>query len=167
MKFSSLQEYFYKLQTILFLLILAPLVAFMIAIGGLLTNPPYQETEGQKMLYVGIAVCFLALVMNVVATFLFRRTMKGVSKMVGLSLKLDHYCSATVMRYSIGAVSNLVLVVGFFFTGHFIFACMFGATIVLFFITWPWSSKVCADLKLKGDEKEMVLYKKIIYKSSR
>ena len=160
MKFDSLQEYFYKLQTILFLLLLVPLLAFIILVSEVPPRHANVPLPAEKLIYTVGAFCFLALLINAVATLLFSSMIKRSAKKVGLSAKLDHYHSATLMRYSMGSMSCLIIVAGFFFTGHYIFTIMFGIAIVMFFITWPWPSKVCSDLKLKGDEKEMVLYKK-------
>jgi ABC-type dipeptide/oligopeptide/nickel transport system permease subunit len=160
MKFSSLQEYFYKLQTILFLLLLIPLLALIILVSEVSKRQPIADLTSEETAYAAGAICFLSVLINFVAALVFRRSIKKTTKEVGLSVKLDQYYSATLVRYSMGSISCLALVGGFFLSSHYVFTLMFGSVIILFFVTWPWPAKVCRDLKLKGDEKEMVLYKK-------
>lgn len=158
MKFNSLQEYFYKVQAVLFLLILMPLFAFICLVVG-----PIGAYDGLNEYHATltlILLSLLALLTYGVATYRFNKKVTQISRKVGLSVKLDEYYHATLVRYSTGAMSCLILVIGFFLTQHIVFTLLFALMLLLFLLAWPRPKKACIDLNLRGDEKEMVLYKK-------
>lgn len=158
MKFNSLQEYFYKVQAVLFLLILAPLLTFICLVTGPLGA--YDGLTEYHAKFALVLLGLLALLNYGVATYRFNKKVTQISRKVGLSLKLDEYYHATLVRYSMGVMSCLVLVIGFFLTQHIVFTLLFGLMLLLFLLAWPRPQKACNDLNLRGDEKEMVLYKK-------
>lgn len=157
MKFSSLEEYFYKLQNILLMLLLIPLLAFIYLIVGDVT--PYSFQDDVQFIVTGLCAV-IATADWIIMTVVSKRLMNKISLLMGLSLKLERYYYATLVRYSVGVASCLVLAMGYYLTENSFFIGLFGVAIVLSFITWPTPAKVCKDLKLKGDEREMVLYKK-------
>lgn len=157
MKFASLEEYFYKLQNVLLGLLLMPLLSF-----AYLFVVPSQRfgSLGDTQLIVGGLLGFVAVSDWIIITLIFRRMVNKISLLVGLSLKLERYYYATIIRYGVGIVACLILALGFYLTDSSIFVGLFGVAVGLFFVTWPRPVKVCDDLKLKGDEREMVRYKK-------
>lgn len=160
MNFNSLQEYFYKIQTVLFLLILTPLITFTTVIVQPFNNHRIIALNKTQSLVTAVAIGVASFMIYLIALIIFRKSVKKIAKQVGLSLKLERYYAATFLKYTMGAVCCLLLVAGFFLTGHFMYTVCFGLMLLLFLISWPWPSKVCRDLKLKGDEREMVFYKK-------
>jgi hypothetical protein len=160
MKFNSLQEYFYKIQNFIFMLILVQLMAFIGTVVGPLATYEVPGLDKTQAVFVACFVSATAVIGYVWATFLFRKNTGLISKLIGLSLKLERYYYATLWRYSVGTLSGILVTFGFLLTRHIAFIGLYGFFFFLFFIAWPWPSKVCRDLKLKGDEKEMVLYKK-------
>jgi hypothetical protein len=159
MKYSSLQEYFYKFQNVLYLLILLPLVAFTF----LFISKP-QQPLGIEELQTNLInnILMIAVVVDwLLAIGLFNSMLRSVRKLASLGLRLERYYIITVIRFSILSVSGLMMVTGFFFTGNILFSVPLGLSMILYFFLWPRSAKVCSDLKLKGDEREMVYYKKM------
>jgi hypothetical protein len=158
MKFTSLQEYFYKLQNLLFVLILMPLVVFVC----LFINAP-ATTFSSGIMQPDLVANLLMIVVVfewVAMTFLFRKKVLLLSKAVALSTKLDGYYNITIVRFSVGVASCLLLAGGFYITKNSFFIAVFGCLIILLFTVWPRPAKVCRDLRLKGDELEMVRYKR-------
>ncbi|HEY8937816.1 MAG TPA: hypothetical protein VIM65_21460 [Cyclobacteriaceae bacterium] len=158
MKFTSLQEYFYKLQNALYMLILLPLLAFIF----LIASPPDKMVilSTEDMIVVIGGLTGFAIADGLIVSLIFYQSMKKIRKAVLLSEKLDRYYNIAVIRYAVITMSCLVMAFGYYLTDHIIFISLFALTLILFFILWPRPSTVCRQLKLKGDEREMVLYKK-------
>jgi hypothetical protein len=157
MKFASLEEYFYKLQNILLVLLLVPLLTFTYLFVAHLEKVDFFDDT--RFIVSGLLV-FGAVLNWIFITLFFRRKVDKIRMLIGLSLKLERYYYATIVRYSVGIASCLILALGLYLTDSSIFIGLFGIAIILFFVRWPRPAKVCEDLKLKGDEKEMVFYKK-------
>ena len=78
----------------------------------------------------------------------------------GLGAKLDKYFEITIVRYSFLASAGLVLAAGFYLTGNDLFSAFYILNLVMCATSWPGAGKVCKELMLKGDEREMVYHKK-------
>jgi hypothetical protein len=94
------------------------------------------------------------------SVLIFNKKIKSIRKDQGLRLKLEKYSDLTIVRYSLIAAVCLVLAYGFYLTKDDMITGMFAITLILLGVLWPRSAKVCRDLKLRGDEREMVYYKK-------
>ena len=159
MKYQSLREYFYKLYALLFFLVLIPLGAFIYlylamrtqGFGGILNN---DEFLSQTLIYVFGAVAFV----DWSASFLiFSRGLKSARTITSLGGKLDRYYALTIVRFALIISGLLVLAAGFFLIENHVLTGLFMISLVVLGIVWPFPSKVCNDLALKGDERNMVL----------
>jgi hypothetical protein len=56
--------------------------------------------------------------------------------------------------------ASLILAVGLYLSNSNVFTALYLAGLVLSGILWPTDRKVSADLRLRGDEREMVYFKK-------
>jgi hypothetical protein len=158
MKYSSLQEYFYKFQNVLYVLVLFPLLAFisLFIFNGL----DFSDVVGENFYLREILISLLCI--DVLSSFIiFNTRLKSIRKLPGLGLRLEKYYTATVVRFSFLSCAALLMVAGFTLSGSLTYTCLFGAVMILFFLVWPRSGKGCRDLKLKGSEREMVYYKKM------
>jgi len=79
--------------------------------------------------------------------------------MVGLGKKLDHYYLIVRTRMKTITGVSFFLAAGLLFTGHEWFTIYFGGMIVWFLFQWPTPRTVSRQLKLKGDERAMVITK--------
>ena len=158
MKFTSLQEYFYKLQNVLYLLILLPLLVFIF----LIASPPEKVVilADEETTIVEVVLIAIAIMDLVAVSVIFHQAMKQISKAVALSEKLDRYFRMALIRYSVITMSCLLMALGYYLTDHIIFIYLFALGLILYLILWARPAAVCTHLKLKGDEREMVLYKK-------
>lgn len=158
MKFTSLQEYFYKLQNALYLLVLLPLLVFIF----LIASPPDKIVvlAAEDITIIMSLLIGFALVDGVIVSIIFYQSMKKIRKAVLLSEKLDRYYTMALIRYAVITLSCLMMALGYYLTDNLIFISLFAFTLILLFILWPRPSTVCKQLKLKGDEREMVLFKK-------
>lgn len=71
--------------------------------------------------------------------------------------KLKIYHKASNTRFLYYGASTSIITLGFFITNYEPFAALFGVMIVLFSIHNPNARKIANELKLKGDEKSIIL----------
>jgi hypothetical protein len=107
-----------------------------------------------------VIVCSAVLIIWAVVFIFFNKKIKTVRKGQGLRQKLEKYFLITIVRYSFFCFCSLGLAVVFYLTRSDVYTILFLAQIVAAGLLWPFSWKVSADLKLRGDEREMVYYKK-------
>ena len=160
MNFSSLKEYFYKLYNAcllrLLLLMGVFLVIYYLSLSGLIS--PYIQEEGLvdflRYTYLGLILITLTIVHLVVYNKL-----KHDKEVVGLGKKLDLYYIVVRIRMKTILAISLFTAAGLLFTGHEWFSLYFGGMILWFLWQWPTPRKVSNQLKLKGDERTMVITK--------
>src|SRR5258706_11667444 len=102
MKFTTLQEYFYKLRNILYLLVLIPLLAFIYLFISPVVSP-FAMTREKSML---IMICLLLLVTIdwFVASVLFYKKLIEVRQGTELRIKLERYYLIIILRFASGSV---------------------------------------------------------------
>lgn len=161
MNFSSLREYFYKLHNLLYGIMLAPLLAFVVlywllqsgSIHGVLRDDEYLN---QVML---IGLSFLVLMEWVISMLMFKRGMKATRTLDSLGKKLDRYYLFTLLRFCLVVSGSIGFAIGFYLTENQLFTVLFVSSLGCLIFFWPTPTKVCNDLQLKGDERTLVLYK--------
>lgn len=151
-----MKEYFYKLQTALFLTLLFPLIIFVV----LYSNTDEGLADEEQSFIIISFLLFLMAFDALVGLILFRIKLKRVREQSTLRDRLQQYYSLTIVRSYINAVACIMPALAFFLTGETQLVFVFGGVLILFFLQWPRPAKICRDLQLKGDEREMVLYKK-------
>jgi hypothetical protein len=161
MNFSSLKEYFYKLANRSYLLVLLPLAAFIYLFQQLMTKelePLIQDEPLARIVIVTLGT--FALVNLTSVHWIASRRLKKYSLEVGLGRKLDHYNEIVMFRIGASSASSLMMATGLLLTSNEIFGILFLAILLWTLVQWPTARRACRDLQLKGDEYEMVLYKK-------
>lgn len=156
MEFISLKEYFYKLQNALYLSVLVPLGIFTL----LYLTAGQRLIEHEQSLMIISFVLLLMLSDWLAGLVFFRLKLKKIIGQPSLRARLKQYYSITIVRSYINILACLMPAVGFYLTAETALVYVLGVVLLLFFIFWPRSLKVCRDLKLKGDERAMVRYKK-------
>ena len=162
MKYNSIREYFYKMYTLLFAIILAPLIVFLIIYWLIIQ----EEIRGPFYLDESTTQILLLLLGGVVimdwigSLMVFGKGISSIISVPSLGDRLDKYYRYTLVRFSIVATGTLTLAVGFYLTEDQMFTVIAGGSMLLLLMFWPFPSKVCRDLKLKGDERTLVFYKK-------
>ena len=161
MNFSSLKEYFYKLANRCSLLVLLPLAVFIYLFHQLMTQQiePIIQDEVRVDIII-ITLCTFALVNLTTVYWIAKRRLKKYVAEVGLGRKLDRYYEIVMFRIAANSASSLMMAAGLLLTGSEVFGILFMGILVWTLFQWPTSTKACRDLRLKGDEYEMVLYKK-------
>lgn len=160
MKYNSIPEYFYKLYGRLYALILLPLVCFGLLYWEMKTGtiePISQDIQLNQILLLAVIVVLLA--EWTASFFLFRNKVKSILTLGSLGDRLDRYYQFTLIRFSFLVSGLVLLAVGFFITRDQYFSILFLGSMVGLGVLWPTSAKVCDDLRLKGDERKLILYK--------
>lgn len=162
MKYNSIREYFYKIQNLLYVFILTPLVALVVLywqfLGGNLHGPLYGELMTSQILLVSMGVIVFSDWM--ISFVVFNKKLQSIRKIQSLGARLDQYYAVTIMRFAIILSGSMVLAVGFYLTENQSFSIMAISNLLLVLVCWPLPSKVCNDLRLKGDERTLIYHKK-------
>lgn len=136
------------------MILLFPIFGFMYCYLAVSDRPALAYYPNQRI----VAGTILAL--WAISFIFFNKKIKRARKGQGLRVKLEEYFSITIVRFSIFAICSLILSVAFYLTGDDFYSISFIVQLGLCALLWPRSTKVSDDLKLRGDEREMVYYKK-------
>jgi hypothetical protein len=160
MKYNSVPEYFYKLHSRLYALILIPLLLFVILYWKLKTGDINSRAQDTGFNYIVLLVFIIIVLVDwIAAFFIFRRNIKSILTLGSLGDRLDHYYRFTLLRFLFMMSGLILLVIGFYLTQEQYFTILFVASIIGLAFFWPTSAKVCDDLNLKGEERRLILYK--------
>lgn len=159
MNFHSLGQYFYKLYSILFVLLLVPLVVFIVLYQVLRTEMLPVVDLSLYQQHVTYVVGGVTITVWMVAYLIFRTQLKATRKIFSLGERLSRYASLTIVRSVLFSIGLLLLAIGYFFSENQWFTIGFMISLLIPVLNWPIPSRVCKQLKLKGDERMMVLFK--------
>jgi hypothetical protein len=158
MKFGTVREYFSKLNTVGFQLMMMPLILFIVYYSQWIIQMPELvkfSKETSAVLLIGIvSFCIAMLVIVQVST---KKKANKIAKEIGLGIKLEKLGSA--LKSKMIALSSLILLMPLMllFTDEGYFAIAFGVLSLWYFLQWPTPGRVAQLLKLRGDEKTMVI----------
>ena len=159
MKFYSLRQYFYKLYTWMFGLMLVPLLVFIISYQvPRLTMVQSIEVTGYP-LSGEYGFVFIGLSAWLFAYWIYASRIVALKNLPGLADRLERYATLALVRTTWLVVGMLVLAAGHFVTQARWFTIVFMASLCIPVVLWPVPSRVCRDLQLKGDEEKVVLLK--------
>jgi hypothetical protein len=158
MKFNSVKEYFYKLNNTGYQLMMVPLILFIYHYASVYAFAwPAFILDVLLVQYILIGVAALSLIALTAVHFFVQSQAAEISGKTGLGLKLELIGSVLLRQIFVLALITLVMPLGLVLTRHTGFALGFVATLAWYFLNWPTPTRVSNLLKLKGDEKEMVL----------
>lgn len=154
MNFISISQYFNKLQSALFLLLMGPLLVFIGLHFYVSETPADVRIEYIVPISLAVTADWLA------AAIIFNKKIKSVRNEQGLGAKLDKYFGITIVRFAFLSSASLLMAVGFYLSGSDVFTGIYLLGLLLSALVWPTSPRVCRHLRLRGDEREMVYFKK-------
>ena len=154
MNFITIAQYFNKLQIFFFLLLMMPLLLF---IALYIFFPEYPAEPRREYFIIILGAAFVDWLL---AAIIFNKKIKSARNAQGLGAKLEKYFHITIVRYTFLSSAGLILAVGFFLTASDVFTCVFLLSLVFSAFCWPTGPRVSKELMLRGDEKEMVYFKK-------
>ncbi|HCZ35130.1 MAG TPA: hypothetical protein DHV26_04310 [Cytophagales bacterium] len=159
MKFNSVKEYFYRLNNTGYQLMMVPLIIFIYHYASIYTTSFGLELTDVIVYYALIAISVLAVIALTTVHFYVRWQAQKLTKLTGLGLKLEKLGSVIMKRLIVMALVALCMPTALVLTHHNGFAVGFVFTLGWYFINWPTPTQISNLLRLKGDEKEMVLSK--------
>jgi len=159
MKFHSLGQYFYRLYALLFALILIPLGVFIFLYQALQVGILPQVDLSLPAQHVIYVIGGVVITVWLLSYIIFFRRVRAIRKIFSLGDKLSRYATLTIVRSVMFSIGLLVLIIGYYFTESQWLTIAFIASLVIPLLFWPVPARVCNHLKLKGDERMMVLYK--------
>jgi len=158
MNFNSLKEYFYTLYNACLLRLLIAMGLFLaiyyMSLSGIV-SPYIQEKE--LIDFLKYAYLALMLITLTIVHLVISRKLKHDAEVAGLGNKLDLYYSVVQIRMKSLLSISFFLAAGLLFTSHEWFSIYFGLIMLWFVMQWPTPRKVAGQLKLKGDERTMVI----------
>jgi hypothetical protein len=157
MDFITIKEYFYKFHSRLMLILLLPIVLFIVLYlqhSSSETSGSYQSSHlTTTVIAVVVTIWCMYLVLHI-------KRIKSARNGKGLRQKLEKYFRITIVRYIVIALASLILAIAFFITGNDFYTYTFIINLLIGAVFWPRAKKVSADLRLRGDERVMVYYKR-------
>jgi hypothetical protein len=157
MKFNSVKEYFLKLNNTGYQLMMIPLILFIYFYTQSYfydSQPLIEPRLGDYLLWVFIGLSVVVLTIVQIQT---AQKANRIASEVGLGIKLEKLGSVLLVRMVWKAVITLLMPLGLVATGNQLFSVLFGITLAWFFLQWPTPGRVANLLKLRGDEREMVM----------
>ncbi|MEQ1588021.1 MAG: hypothetical protein ABL895_19215 [Cyclobacteriaceae bacterium] len=157
MKFNSVKEYFLKLNNTGYQLMMVPLILFIYFYTQSYfydSQPLIEPRLGDYLIlvFIGLSVVVLTIVQIQTSKKAIR-----IASEIGLGIKLEKLGSVLIVRMVWKAVITLLMPLGLVATGNQLFSVLFGITLAWFFLQWPTPGRVSDLLKLRGDEREMVM----------
>jgi hypothetical protein len=137
---------------------LLPLMTFM----GLYFLPMKKPVDFHQQPDLFILCGSIVLALWLIMFIFFNKKIKTVRNDQGLRRKLEKYFRLTIVRYSLIVISAFVLAAGFYQTRNDLFTLIFVSDLIAAGMLWPRPAKVTSDLRLRGDEREMVYFRKDI-----
>jgi hypothetical protein len=167
MKFHSIKEYFYKLTTIGFILLLPPFFAFIFLYNYMMTNRPVYPGQRVEVILLSFGSVIFLLALTTVHWVYYQRLAR-LKKLIELAGKMDGYYSISVMRMSVYCACGLLAAIGFYLTASSLFTGLFVLVLAIGVLQWPSPSSFCRTLKLRGAERDMIIHgRDILQKKKR
>ncbi|MBS1559430.1 MAG: hypothetical protein JST69_11965 [Bacteroidetes bacterium] len=160
MNFSSLKEYFYRLYNYGLIMMLIPMVGFLVVYYLFLSQQWFALID--NALVNSFLWKLFALLIFIMLTIVHWQSVKSYTRIasrLGLGQKLEEYYWVVRSKINSYVWAGSLLLIGFFCTAHQGFSTSFGVVILWAVLQWPTPRKVCRQLKLRGDEREMVITK--------
>jgi hypothetical protein len=162
MNFFSVKEYFYKVNTIGFILLLLPVIVFLYIHVDALQSLPIVEDERRKNLLLIIVIFFVATVLTVV-NLIWRARIAAMRSFGELSKKMEGYFVLFVIRNGAYAAGLLLLSAGYYVTHSIYFTGMYFVILLLMIAQWPGPARFCMAFQLKGAERDLVLHNRDLF----
>lgn len=163
LKFSNSQEYLNKLQIQINLFIALPmliLIYFFLRIENNSYNPDILPDE--TLFYLRLGILFLVLILVVLGLVNFRKQINSLNSEMHLRDKLELLFAASLTRAYLFEIATLISLTGLILSGEQIYVGYYTICLVAFSITYPTFHRINQQLKLKKDDREIILSRRKI-----
>lgn len=159
MNYQSLGQYFYKLYTYIFLIMLVPILGFIYLYQGLRLEYLKSVEWEYPIDLTSFGAMIMAILIWLIAFYFFHHRLSDLRRISGLGERLSQYASLTLVWMISFVVGMLFLATGYYLTETNWLTVIFLMSFLLPCIRWPSPARVCRDLALRGDEYKIVLYR--------
>ena len=158
MNFSSIKEYFYRLQSRCYALVLLP-VMLLITIYAMqrFANLIFTTEEADLAFVLKIALPVVAILKLTSVHLVTYFKLKKMRKLKGMGERLDQYASLVTLKMIAGVFASFFMLVGLALTADQLFIAFFLLSLLYILVQRPTPSRLSRQLKLKGDERELIL----------
>lgn len=156
----SVKPFYDKLNLVFNAILAPPLLAFVWAYlestaGNL--EPILDESSVNTVNFIMPLVVFGLIITSF---YLFRNRLSTIEPSKSLSQKLEEYFTTCIVMYALLEFGLIISVVGYYLTLGNVFLGMFVVVLVFFSLHKPTPYRIAKNLRLKGDEKEQMIYKR-------
>lgn len=166
MNFLSIKEYFYKLNTIGFILLLLPIGLFIFLYFHQITHPPTVDDKSH-ILIVGEVVLGIVFIVLTTVHWLWVAGIKRLKKVLELAVRMDRYFLLTLQKLIAYSGCSFLSAFGFYLTGHPGFTALFILLLMAIAFQWPSPASFCRHLSLGHIERDMVMKNQDLYHRNR
>ena len=158
MNFSSIKEYFYRLQSRCYAFVLLP-VLLLIALYAMqrFTSLHFTTLNDDLIFSVQIALPAMALLELTSVHLAAFLKLKKIRKLKGMGERLDAYAILVTMKMIAGDVASVMMLAGLVLTGEELFIGFFMLCLAFILFQRPTPARLSRQLQLRGDEKELIL----------
>jgi len=158
MQYNSVTDYFSQLHYRSVIFFFTPLLMFLALLYLLLMQnlTPVMMGEGEIITYAFIVFAFMDASMAMVVV---KWMLKKVIPLASLGERMDKYAQVSLVRFSIVVSGAVLLMVALYLSGDYRIAGAYLVYLLFFLAAWPTRSRLCAELKLKENEKVVVFGK--------
>lgn len=157
MKFNSVKEYFYKLQSSGYQLMMVPLIVFILYYAKIgievVERTLFLDDLNHLWFWSICGSCILCLTTVYLATM---RRVRNIALEVSLGERLEKLGDVILLRMKWMAAIALVLPIALYILHDDRLSIMLAIVFAWFFLQWPSPRRIAKMLKLKGDELKMI-----------
>jgi len=161
MKFSSTGEYIYKLQSICYVALLFPLIAFTWVRFTPVAMPIDEKWRNYTSDLLNILLCFLPMVILTSVHLWVRRRLITLRQQPTMAERLEGYANMLFIKMGIAVMLALAFLIGDLMLFSDLFLIVFFLLLLYIAIQPPSEERVASALQLKGAERELMLRGKL------
>ena len=161
--YNNSQEYINKLTQFVNFLAAFPMLIFIFLFIKIENNDYHPGLLNENtQFFLGILTFVLVSGIISLAILRFTSELKKIRNMDDLRSRLDKYYSAVRNRSYLYEIATIVALAGMALSGEGIYALYYSMALVAFSIGYPTVIKIASQLKLKGEEREIIMKKQDI-----
>jgi hypothetical protein len=156
MLYNSVTEYFSRLQNRSWIFFLTNVLLFSVLLYLMMVKILTPVMPDEAGLLVAVGICFFALAEAFASGFLTTVMFKKVRLIESLGDRLDKYANISLIRFGMLLSGSLLLMVAFYLSGELWILVAYAIHLLFTVVAWPTRSRVCAELKLRPSEAEVI-----------
>lgn len=166
MHFLSVKEFFYKVNTIGFILLLLPVIVFLLVhVAALKSFPTIIEARQTNVLL--ISTCTTVAFALTIVKFFWHSRIKYLKPKGELSKKMEGYFVLVAVRNGAYSAALLLLSAGYYFTHSIYFSGAYLVVLLILLAQWPGPVRFCQEFALRGDERDLILHNQDLVEKKR